>query len=121
MTRFLLVFACFSLIAACKCKQDTPSSPAQPAVQLPNTPQTVAVKWQEFLENNQFDLVRTLSTPATQRWVNEIDSLMHDPEMTDAGLPKTVLQDLKCRFKNDSCAVFSVFFTILSSPFNYHI
>lgn len=94
-------------VASCKCNGKKAAAP--PAFDLPNTPESVAQKWQTALNDDQFDLARALSSDRTKAWVTELDSLMHDPQMMDASLPKTVLLDLKCRFRSDSVAVCSFF------------
>ncbi len=112
MARFVWLFLFLVSVAACKCNEKkAPAVPAKPVFDLPNTPETVAQKWQDALNDDQFDLARALSTDRTKSWVTELDSLMHDPQMMDASLPKTVLEDLKCRFRSDSFAVCSFFTT----------
>ena len=79
----LIVFILF-LFAACR----------------PESPETVARKWQAHLDNNEFEAAMTLSTPATQELLSWMDAAFEsfDPDST---VIHTDLSKMTCRENGD--------------------
>jgi hypothetical protein len=67
-TLLLAGFICLWPVA---CKLD-------PKNKLPNTPETVVVAWQRFIDLDQLDSARLLSTEYTQSYIAYLDSLAID-------------------------------------------
>lgn len=66
-----LFFFIFILFSACKSEQA-----ASGDAELPNTPEEVARAWQKYIDVNEFDKAKKLSTPAAILVIESIQSIM---------------------------------------------
>ena len=82
---------CFLLALAC----------TQPPAN-PNTPEEVARKWQEYMDENQFEEARTLSTEGAKEIVDMIEMIFTDEGNSDDWISETVFVEMKCREQQDT-------------------
>jgi len=84
---------CFCFLLAMACTQP----PAAPA-----TPEEVAKKWQEYMDKNQFEEARQLSTEGAQEIVDMIEMIFKDEGNSEDWISETVFVEMKCREKKDT-------------------
>ena len=66
--------------------------------ELPNTPETVAKQWQEYIDNNHFDEAKELSTEQAIEMVNMIQSVLYT-EVEEEVESNTVFKEMICSEK----------------------
>jgi hypothetical protein len=81
---------CAWVVASCK---------FDPKNKLPNTPETVVVAWQRFIDLNQLDSARMLSTSYMQGYIGYLDSLTIDETLEADYNP---VMGLSAQIKGDS-------------------
>lgn len=85
------------LIASCwSCESDTAQTNA-PEV-LPNTPETVTRKWQEYVDKDEFRKAAALSTPNAKEWLLMIEKFLEGlpQEEEEVSVVMTQFAEMNC-------------------------
>ncbi len=93
------------LIAFCwSCGNDAAQdAAARLALPLPNTPETVTRKWQEYVDTDKFDEAARLSTPNAKEWLLMIEKFLEDlPEEELGEIILTNFTEMNCVEKGDA-------------------
>lgn len=69
--------------------------------QLPNTPEEVLRKYQEYVDNNQFDKASLLSTPDEGKRLNDM-ATMFLGELKDSTVFQTKFLEINCDLEGDT-------------------
>lgn len=93
---FLLFSLMLALLSACK-NEPKPAEIQQPL--LPNTPKEVTMKWQEYIDKNEYDLALPLSTDSIKSF---IQSLQLAGQIDTVQLTTTKFMQINCTEKGDS-------------------
>ena len=94
----------FLLIAFCwSCGNDTAQDAAAKLNQpLPNTPETVARKWQEYVDLDKFEEAAKLSTPNAKEWLLMIEKFLEGLPPEESGeVFLTNFTEMNCVEKSD--------------------
>ena len=95
----------FILIAFCwSCGSDTTQEEAvKLAKPLPNTPETVTRKWQEYVDMDKFDEAAKISTPNAKEWLLMIEKFLEGLPAEEAGeVILTNFTEINCVEKGDA-------------------
>lgn len=87
MKSTFLLLCCFLLTLA-NCASDKKD--------LPNTPEKVARQWQDWIDNNQFQQARELSTANAIDWINWAEETIKANGEENEVLPPAVFIYMKC-------------------------
>ncbi len=68
-----------------------------------SSPEEVARKWQEYVDNNQFDQARQLSTSRAQEMVRMMEGIFLDEE--DMISTNTQFKSMNCKERGDTMAI----------------
>ena len=63
---------------------------------LPNTPETVSKQWQDYINDNQFEAAKKLSTPNAEEWLTWIQEMIVTEEPGEE-LPPPVFLKMDCK------------------------
>lgn len=90
----------FVLIALCwSCNSDTAQDDAAKLNQpLPNTPETVTRKWQEYVDTDEFTKAAKLSTPNAKEWLLMIEKFLEGlpQEEEEVSVVMTQFAEMNC-------------------------
>lgn len=90
---FIIIVFCWS------CSNETP----QIAEALPNTPETVTRKWQEYVDLDKFDEAEKLSTSNAKEWLSMVEKFLEDlPEEEMGEVIMTDFTEMNCIEKGDT-------------------
>jgi hypothetical protein len=89
MGKSLFSLICIFCLVACQ------SEPKQP-----ETPEEVLRQYQHYIDNNQFEEAKTLSTDSGKEWLTELASIIAD-EQPDSTLLVTKFISLNCEEEGD--------------------
>ena len=95
----------FILIAFCwGCANDTEQdATVNLSKPLPNTPETVARKWQEYVDLDQFDDASRLSTQNAKEWLLMIEKFLEDLPAEEVGeVTLTNFTEMNCVEKGEN-------------------
>jgi len=90
--RRLLLLALLGLLA---CQSD----PKQP-----ETPEEVLRQYQQYIDNNQFEAAKSLSTAKGQEWLTELASIIED-EQPDSTILTTRFLSINCGVPNEEVLI----------------
>ena len=97
---FVLILITFCWSCGNDAAQD---AAARLALPLPNTPETVTRKWQEYVDTDKFDEAARLSTPNAKEWLLMIEKFLEDlPEEELGEIILTNFTEMNCVEKGDA-------------------
>lgn len=102
MNRLLFKLAVFLLFIGCQNEPKTPQKPSPPAFVHPTNPEAVARLWQQFIDKNDFQGAKKLSTDRGQEWISGIETFLAG-EYLDSLVTTTEFLNMNC-VENDSTA-----------------
>ena len=73
----------------------------QPDSNRPETPEEVLKLYQQYIDNNQFEEAKTLSTEAGKDWLSELAAIIAD-EQPDSTILSTNFLSINCTEKEDT-------------------
>jgi len=101
-TRNIFTAVCFSVIVlilfAC-----TSSTPPPPKV-LPNTPETVARQWQDYVDQNKFEAAKELSAPNASEWLQWVSETLTEEILKEDTFPPGKILGMTCVETNNRAA-----------------
>ncbi len=72
---------------------------------LPDNPEAVVRQWQQYLDNNEFEAAKQLSTSTTVSVLEMLETIMSE-EFSDSTITHTRFLDLACREKGKNATCF---------------
>ncbi len=74
-------------------------------IELPNTPESVARQWQEWVDNNQYLKARKLSTGNAIKWIDWLEETLQQNALEEDTLPPARFLSMSCteRDQQASC------------------
>lgn len=72
----------------------------QQTAQQAKTPEEVLMQYQKYIDNNQFEEAKKLSTAAGKEWLSELASIIED-EQPDSTLMNTQFLSINCQEEGD--------------------
>ena len=103
-TRNIFTIVCFIatiLMIAC-----TNSTPEPPKV-LPNTPETVARQWQDYVDQNKFEAAKELSAPNASEWLQWVSETLTEEILKEDTFPPGKILGMTCVENNNSCLLYT--------------
>lgn len=79
---------CFLFLAMMSCQSDPP---------LPSEPEAVVQQWQEWINKNEFDQAKKLSTANTREWIKWINEVLD--EENNNTITHSEFVDINCQMK----------------------
>ncbi|MGK0363636.1 MAG: hypothetical protein ACI85O_000689 [Saprospiraceae bacterium] len=97
---FVLILIAFCWSCGSETAQDAAAKLTPP---LPNTPETVARKWQEYVDLDKFDDAAKLSTPNAKEWLLMIEKFLDGLPAEEAGeIILTNFTEMNCIEKDNA-------------------
>ncbi len=92
----IIPLACFIVIALIigACTSSTPTPP--PPVVLPNTPETVARQWQQYVDENKFEAAKVLSAPNASEWLQWVSETLTEEMLEEDTLAPVKILGMTC-------------------------
>ncbi len=69
---------------------------------LPNTPESVARQWQDYVDENEFTAAKKLSAPAAVEWLDWISNTLTDEMLKEDTLPPGKILQMSCVEKGNT-------------------
>ena len=85
-----LLFFGFLILSVFSCQNDPP---------LPKEPAAVVQQWQEWINKNNFVQARRLSTENTQEWIDWINQVFEETNITEE--TNSVFRDINCKMEQN--------------------
>ena len=85
-----LLFFGFLILSVFSCQNDPP---------LPKEPAAVVQQWQEWINKNNFVQARRLSTENTQEWIDWINQVFEEGNITEE--TNSVFRDINCKMEQN--------------------
>ncbi len=97
MKKTAAVFLFFSglIMLLFSCQNDPP---------LPKEPASVVEQWQEWINKNNFDQARRLSTENAREWIDWISEVLEEGNITDETI--SVFQKVDCKVEKNNATCF---------------
>ena len=98
MKRDRLLFFFFSWVIVfifTNCQNDPP---------LPKEPAAVVEQWQTWINKNNFEQARRLSTENTQEWIDWINQVLHEENITEA--TTSIFRNIDCKIDGGDATCF---------------
>ena len=98
MDRDGLLFFFFSWLIICiftNCQNDTP---------LPKDPAAVVEQWQVWINKNNFDQARHLSTENTKEWIDWINQVLNEGNITEE--TTSIFRNIDCNVNGSNATCF---------------
>jgi len=97
---FVLLLITFCWSCGSDTAQDATANSPKP---LPNTPETVTRKWQEYVDTDKFAEAAKLSTPNAKEWLLMIEKFLEDLPAEESGeVFLTNFTEMNCVEKDDT-------------------
>lgn len=90
-----LLFFGFLILSVFSCQNDPP---------LPKEPAAVVQQWQEWINKNNFVQARRLSTENTQEWIDWINQVFEEGNITEE--TNSVFRDINCKMEQNEATCF---------------
>ena len=93
---------CFLVIALMlfACTSSTPP----PSIVLPNTPETVARQWQQYVDENRFEAAKQLSAPNASEWLQWVSETLTEDILKEDTLAPGKILGMTCVENNNQAA-----------------
>jgi len=93
---FLIALLVFSA-----CQNSTTSEKEEKKQPTPNTPESVARQWQQYIDYNNFDAAKKLSTNNGIIWIDGIKSILLNVEEGEEAITPTEFTVMTCKEDKD--------------------